>query len=144
MYTHVKWKQKKIWQKKSHLEFHSIFNQDGITNSPKNLQFQRAKRIKLAHLLRSFFKKPVQVWLKTSWTFKGRSFLCFFISKQKQETNKKGNRGEKTWRNCWLFFCSLVRERTSAEERWNWWHHQISTKTALCHPLPTVWSYVLT
>lgn len=34
-------------------QFHSIFNQDGITNSPKNLQFQRAKRVKLAHLLRS-------------------------------------------------------------------------------------------
>lgn len=46
-------KKEKIWQNSSHLEFHSIFNQDGITNSPKNLQFQRAKRVKLAHLLRS-------------------------------------------------------------------------------------------
>lgn len=46
-------KNEKIWQNSSHLEFHSIFNQDGITNSPKNLQFQRAKRVKLAHLLRS-------------------------------------------------------------------------------------------
>lgn len=43
----------KIRNDSSHLEFHSIFNQDGITNFPKNLQFQRAKRVKLTHLLRS-------------------------------------------------------------------------------------------
>lgn len=36
-------KKEKIWQNSSHLEFHSIFNQDGITNSPKICSFKGQK-----------------------------------------------------------------------------------------------------
>lgn len=53
------------------------------------------------------------MWLKTSWTFKGRSFFLSFTKIGERRTNRK-HKGN-WWRNCWLL--SLQRKNVCRDTR---------------------------
>lgn len=132
-------KNEKIWQNSSHLEFHSIFNQDGITNSPKKSAVSKGKKGKTS--------SPTEVFknlFKCDWKhpehLKAGLFLSSF-TKKGEKNRRKIERQIETKRNnketAGFFF-------SPEKERRHWWHHQTTTRTAFCHMLPPVWSYLLT
>lgn len=112
-------KKEKIWQNSSHLEFHSIFNQDGITNSPKKSAVSKGKKGKTS--------SPTEVFknlFKCDWKhpehLKAGHIFCRHLQKKSVERkqgwkgngrkNSETNRDSKKERNCWFF---LSRERTT-------------------------------
>lgn len=132
------WKEKKwedMTKKSSHLEFHSIFNQDGITNSPKNLQFQRAKKGKTSSPTEVFKNLFKCVWKRPEHLKAGLFLLSFTKNRWKRQIENKRKIMKK--KTAGFFF--LFRERTSTEEQQHWWH-QMTTRAAVCLVLPPIWS----
>lgn len=95
----------------------------GLQILPKNLQFQRAKRVKLA--------QPTEV-LKTSSSVaekllnvKGRSLESLQKIEWRKESDKQRlkKKGRRTKKQQLAWFC-LRSRKLSAEERRHWWHHR--------------------
>lgn len=92
-------KNEKIWQNSSHLEFHSIFNQDGITNSPKKSAVSKGKKGKTSsptEVFKNLFKCD---WKHPEHLKAGHIFFCRHLQKKKVWGGRGagGGRRKKQW-----------------------------------------------